>query len=440
MGLATNLNRQLFGYDFFVSYSRKDTSEYASNLANKIIERGHSCFLDQWGSEPGKALPNRLKSKIRNSSVLILLGSDEALNSDAVEQEIDLFLPTKRVIIPVNFGNIYDSVWFPKIEGIAISNEPQELIDKNEPSNELQERIIKAFTYTKQSKRVRNSGLAAIGLIGVSILISLWVSKSLNNKIDEGNKRIAQANIEIQENNKELKENSDKISKSEKEIKQKESDLQIVDEKLKIQLGELKILEKQFIEARAAAIEFEEQSKRNLEMTIETSHNAMNLYLLIQDYVQTSETDKLQFYHEDGKQDPSALSRIYYRFDRSNISENASKVLDELVQFLSVNPDLKVRIEANMGRQWVGPIQQEFSPEPEELKAGGLRYAYSDPYALALSDRRAKSAKFYLIDKGIDTNRIIALGYGNYQKEVQNEDSVNLADIIGDYATIFFID
>ena len=177
------LKRFLFGYDFFISYSRMDASEYASNLANNIIESGYSCYLDQWGSDPGKELPKRLKNKIKTSSVLIILASDASILSNSVGQEIDIFLPTKRVIIPVDFGNISNALWFKKIEGIALSNETNDKINHGKPSEALLNRAINSFTYIKQSKRIKYSGVSSVFLIVISIIFSIFIVNSLNRKI-----------------------------------------------------------------------------------------------------------------------------------------------------------------------------------------------------------------------------------------------------------------
>lgn len=166
----------LFGYDFFISYSRKDGTDYAVNLAKIIIEKGYSCYLDQWGSDPGKKLPLKLKSKIKNSSVFIILASNEAISSKAIKEEINLFLPTNRTIIPVDFGSISEAKWFSAIEGIALFNE----IDLKNPSIQLIDRLENSFIYTKQSRRIFKTAVAASFLIIISIVVIFFSAKKIN--------------------------------------------------------------------------------------------------------------------------------------------------------------------------------------------------------------------------------------------------------------------
>ncbi len=96
----------LFGYDFFISYARNDAAVYALALANALSEKGYTCFIDQWGSDPGKNLPTSIQKIVRNSKVFILLGSAASLQSNAIAKEIQAFLPTRRPVIAINFGAI----------------------------------------------------------------------------------------------------------------------------------------------------------------------------------------------------------------------------------------------------------------------------------------------------------------------------------------------
>jgi hypothetical protein len=172
----------LFGYDFFISYPRRDASNYVLKFASDLKERGHTCFIDQWGTAPGKALPRKLKNKIRSCSVFILIGSNSALNSIAVDEEIDLFLPTKRAIIPVAFQNIDKARWFSKIEGIAVFYEQQENITSSSPAKELVDRAVNSFSYTKQANRIRYMAYSALGLILIAIVVSVIFGRKVNEQ------------------------------------------------------------------------------------------------------------------------------------------------------------------------------------------------------------------------------------------------------------------
>lgn len=82
------------------------------------------------------------------------------------------------------------------------------------------------------------------------------------------------------------------------------------------------------------------------------------------------------------------INPIYYDFNKSNIRPDAAKELDKLVQCMKDNPDITVEIGSHT-----------------DCRA-------SMPYNEALSDRRAKSARAYVISKGIDASRIYGKGYG----------------------------
>ena len=92
----SSLRRYLFGYDVFISYSRKDASLYAASLANRLTDKGISCFIDQWGTEPGEDLPKGLKRTLVNSRILVLLSTHEAIASKSVEKEINVFFTQRE--------------------------------------------------------------------------------------------------------------------------------------------------------------------------------------------------------------------------------------------------------------------------------------------------------------------------------------------------------
>lgn len=85
---------------------------------------------------------------------------------------------------------------------------------------------------------------------------------------------------------------------------------------------------------------------------------------------------------------PIVLQNIYYNFDRAGIRNDASPVLDSLIQVLVDNPDIKIELSAHTDAR------------------GGKRYNER------LSQRRADSAIKYMMARGIAAERLTAKGYG----------------------------
>jgi len=80
--------------------------------------------------------------------------------------------------------------------------------------------------------------------------------------------------------------------------------------------------------------------------------------------------------------------RIYFDFDKSMLKLDAQSLLKKKADWLKANPNTKVLIEGN--------CDERGTPE----------------YNLALGERRAESAKKFLVDLGIDAKRISTISYG----------------------------
>ena len=79
---------------------------------------------------------------------------------------------------------------------------------------------------------------------------------------------------------------------------------------------------------------------------------------------------------------------IHFEFDKSILTPAAQDNLMQKAEWLRENPDAMVTIE--------GHCDDRGTPE----------------YNLALGDRRAESAKAFLVDLGIDASRLITISYG----------------------------
>lgn len=102
--------------------------------------------------------------------------------------------------------------------------------------------------------------------------------------------------------------------------------------------------------------------------------------------------------------DPIVLRHIYYDFDQSYIRDEAEIDLNKIYTFMDVNPGTIVEIGSHTD----------------------ARASYS--YNIALSDRRAKAAVEWLVERGISRDRLVAVGYGETQLTNECADNVQCSE------------
>lgn len=79
---------------------------------------------------------------------------------------------------------------------------------------------------------------------------------------------------------------------------------------------------------------------------------------------------------------------IYFDFDKSNLKPAAQENLLRKAEFLRANPDITVTVEGHCDERG------------------------TNEYNLALGDRRAESAKSFLVNLGISASRLTTISYG----------------------------
>ena len=87
---------------------------------------------------------------------------------------------------------------------------------------------------------------------------------------------------------------------------------------------------------------------------------------------------------------------VHFDFDKFNLRADALKILDDAVATLKANPELKLQIEGHTCN--IGTTE----------------------YNLALGERRASSAREYLISRGIDAGRLSMVSYGEEKPKHDN--------------------
>lgn len=100
----------------------------------------------------------------------------------------------------------------------------------------------------------------------------------------------------------------------------------------------------------------------------------------------------------------SALKKIYFDFDSSDLTESARDTLTNNNAALIKGSSAKIRIEGNCDESG------------------------SAEYNLALGERRARSAQQYLIALGVRPERLATISYGKEKPAVQGSDEAALAN------------
>jgi WD40 repeat protein len=193
-GLGAKASRFLFGNDAFISYARRDGTIYSLGLGNELAKKELSCYLDQWGSPAGTELPDVIVTTLKRCNMMILLGTERAAVSKAVETEIIEFKKTGRTIIPISFdGALERSPWFAElIAGISIAHESKDALETGKPSERVIDRIVNAENFTRRNKRLRNYFWITASAVMIMLLAGALVAFVIVNR---ANARVANANV-----------------------------------------------------------------------------------------------------------------------------------------------------------------------------------------------------------------------------------------------------
>lgn len=85
---------------------------------------------------------------------------------------------------------------------------------------------------------------------------------------------------------------------------------------------------------------------------------------------------------------PVLIDNIFYEFDKATLTAESATSLDALVELLNQNPNTTIELSSHCD------------------------FRGSDSYNQRLSQARAESVVEYLVDKGIEKERLTAVGYG----------------------------
>src|SRR6267142_308395 len=171
--MFTRLRKFVFGDDIFISYSRRDGSQYATRLANELGALGFTCRFERLATKAGREIPSSLLRAVRRSYLLVLIGTAEAQQSKAVHEEVTEFGKTSRLIIPIIFEGVRlgdyvctngimekvardsgtarsqpGALWADEIHGLPTPCENPDSLRNHQPSPEVVSQISDACTFT----------------------------------------------------------------------------------------------------------------------------------------------------------------------------------------------------------------------------------------------------------------------------------------------------
>ena len=201
MNIFNSIKRAVFGYDIFISYSRRDSLDYAYSIARHFMktEHGYDCYIDQLSStNPGKKIPLNILSALKKSTALIIIGSAGAMNSKPIREEVTTFknLKNNNPIIPIDIdGQMFLADWYNEIEGLAIIDEKEDSFNNKLASDDVLDRISNSLTFTKKSQKLRRTAFAFLAFFVVSIFISVFML----TQVSKAKKELAKTSKKVRE-------------------------------------------------------------------------------------------------------------------------------------------------------------------------------------------------------------------------------------------------
>jgi hypothetical protein len=172
--------------DVFISYSRQDGASYAEALAGHLAQdrRRYGCFIDQWETIPGIKIPRRILRAASWSRAAIIVGSNAALNSTSIDQEISILSSRPRAIVLIQFHNqrVEEAIWFLHVRGLAPVTEPggEDALNSGKPSPNVLQRIENALIFWRRNNRIQVAAGGGIVVLCITLAASAFFGLRAN--------------------------------------------------------------------------------------------------------------------------------------------------------------------------------------------------------------------------------------------------------------------
>jgi WD40 repeat protein len=170
----------LLGYDFFISYHRTSSENYARSLFYALEAEGFGCFLDQEDSEGGVRLRDALPRALRRSRVLLIIAEPGVLESDYIGQEIlDYLSGGRQDIHPINIDGFLTAdralpAPFEILSEFTWTDETANALRFGDPRPEVITSIRKSATRLRVRTLSRILTALSVAVLAVAATIALW--------------------------------------------------------------------------------------------------------------------------------------------------------------------------------------------------------------------------------------------------------------------------
>lgn len=150
------------GLEIFISYSSVDLNTIETIIEPLKEQEGIHIFCAEYSLNPGQKISDKIIQKISNADLFILFHSENASNSNYVQQEIGVAKANNKTIIPI----LLDS---SKLEGML---EDINYINLSEPDKQDKEiSRLYHFVIDKQQSKKQTQLLGVLGLLALGIMI-----------------------------------------------------------------------------------------------------------------------------------------------------------------------------------------------------------------------------------------------------------------------------
>lgn len=391
--MFSKLYRFLFGYDFFVSYSRADGSFYALSLARELTIKGFTVYLDQWGSDPAKKIPRTLIRILINSKFMVLLSTRKSRVSENVAQEIKEFLATGKVIIPISTAaDHHGALWEKLVVGMAVTRIPESDLENGRVNEQLVlSRLVNSFSYTRQRSRIKRIAWG-LGALAVLIPVTFGITYLLmGQKITAKNRELNSLDVKFKKDSAafsaRMGDTTKILSNIRKEVRLASSQLDKTNKALKLKGDSLGTVST--------------QGQELFDISSEILTKIRYAFEREQDYYQANpipNTDDIAY-------------NAVFMFNSSVLYTSAYPMLDGLsARLRGSNSKIVVWGFASM----FGLGMHSEANEVKNYRWGKFDFQISSAeYLKQLSQDRANSIKTYLVNSGVPAANISTKGYGD---------------------------